>query len=30
MDVEKILKRLVRIGTITVTDPIKRDRKSVV
>ncbi len=24
MDVEKILKRLVRIGTITVTDPIKR------
>ena len=24
MDVEKILTRLVRIGTITVTDPIKR------
>ena len=24
MDVEKILKHLVRIGTITVTDPIKR------
>ncbi|MEY8420542.1 hypothetical protein AALA83_14855 [Oscillospiraceae bacterium 44-5] len=24
MDIEKILKRLVRIGTITVTDPIKR------
>ena len=24
MDLEKILKRLVRIGTITVTDPIKR------
>lgn len=24
MDVEKILKRLVRIGTITVTDPVKR------
>ena len=24
MDVEKILKRLVRIGTVTVTDPVKR------
>ncbi len=24
MDVEKILKHLVRIGTVTVTDPIKR------
>ena len=24
MDVEKILKHLVRIGTITVTDPVKR------
>lgn len=24
MDVEKILKRLVRIGTVTVTDPDKR------
>ena len=24
MDVEKILKHLVRIGTVTVTDPVKR------
>lgn len=24
MDIEKILKRLVRIGTVTVTDPVKR------
>lgn len=24
MDVEKILKQLVRIGTVTVTDPVKR------
>ncbi len=24
MDVEKILKRLVRIGTVTVTDPVNR------
>lgn len=24
MDIEKILSRLVRIGTVTVTDPVKR------
>lgn len=24
MDIEKILKHLVRIGTVTVTDPVKR------